>query len=331
MSLLPLTLACAPYDRTLPLFDGRVRPEGIDLNVLLLRYEDTFWRMLRHQEFDVSEMSLSSYLMTKEKGGPDFVALPILLSRVFRHSSIYINTSAGIKTASDLRGKKIGVPEYQMTAALWIRGILEHEYGVAPHEMKWFNGGLEEPGRVEKLPLNLPKNVSLQSIPGDRALNEMLESGEIDALVTARPPSSFVKKSGKVSRLFADSKAEEIQYFKKTGIFPPMHCVVMRRDVYQANRWIAQSLFKAFVEAKQYIDLDYLFDGHIKASLPFMPHIVEETKEVFGSKDPWAYGIEENRKTLETLVQYSHEQGLITKRHPLEDLFAAEAFDSSRN
>ncbi len=329
MSLLPLTLACAPYDRSLPLFDKRVRPEGIDLNVLLLRYEDTFWRMLRHQEFDVSELSLSSYLMTKH-AGPDFVALPILLSRVFRHSSIYINADAGIDKALDLKGKRIGVPEYQMTAALWIRGILQHEYGVAPHEMKWFSGGLEEPGRVEKLQLNLPKNISIEVVTGD-TLNGMLERGDLDALVTARPPTSFLKPGGKVIRLFKDSKAEEIAYYKKTGIFPPMHCVAMRKDVYEANRWIAQSLFKAFVEAKKYTDLDYMFDGHIKVSVPFMPHVVEETKEIFGGKDPWVYGIEENRKALETLVQYSHEQGLIPKRYALEELFAAETFDSSRN
>jgi 4,5-dihydroxyphthalate decarboxylase len=331
MSLLPLTLACAPYDRALPLFDGRVKPEGIDLNVLLLRYEDTFWRMLRHQEFDVSEMSLSSYLMTKEEGGPDFVGLPIFLSRVFRHSSIYINSKAGISKASDLKGKRVGVPEYQMTAALWIRGILQHEYGVPPHEMKWFNGGLDEPGRIEKLPLNLPSNVSLKSIPEDKTLNGMLESGELDAIVTARAPSGFYKNDGRVVRLFPDYKSEEIAYYRKTGIFPPMHCVVMRRDVYQANRWIAQSLYKAFVEAKKYVALDYLFDGHLKSSFPFLPSIVEETKQVFGDKDPWSYGIQENRKTLETAIQYSHEHGLITKRYPLEHLFAAEAFDDSRN
>jgi len=330
MNQLRINFACAPYDRALPLFDGRVRPEGIDLNVLLLRYEDTFWRMLRHAEFDASEMSLSSYLISKETG-PDLVGLPIFLSRVFRHSSIYINTKAGITDPKDLIGKRIGVPEYQMTAALWIRGILEHEYGVAPHQVKWKSGGLEEPGRVEKLPLNLPANVSLEAIPSDKSLNALLESGEIDALVTARPPSSFVKKSPNVARLFPDSKAEEIKYYKKTGIFPPMHCVVIRRDVYEANRWIAQSLFKAFQEAKKYVELDYLFDGHLKSSLPFLPQIVEETKEVFGTNDPWAYGVQANKHTIETLVQYSHEHGLIKRRYALEELFAPEAFDTSKN
>jgi 4,5-dihydroxyphthalate decarboxylase len=326
----PLTLACAPYDRTLPLFDGRVRAEGIDLNVVLLRYEDTFWRQLRHQEFDVSEMSLSSYLISKERG-PDLVAIPVFLSRVFRHSSIYVNTRAGIKTAADLKGKRMGVPEYQMTAALWIRGILQHEYGVPPDQMSWFNGGLDEPGRVEKLALNLPSSISLKSIPQDRTLNDMLVKGELDAIMTARPPSSFVRKDPAVKRLFDDSKAEEIAYWKKTGIFPPMHCVAMRRDVYEKDRWIAQSLFKAFNAARQLCSLTDMWDGHLRYSLPFLHQAAEESLAIFGDVDPWRYGLAENRNTIETLVQYSHEQGLIPRRYSLDELFAKETMDASRN
>jgi 4,5-dihydroxyphthalate decarboxylase len=330
MSLRPLTLACAPYDRALPLFDGRVRAEGIELDVILLRPEDTFWRMLRHQEFDASELSLSSYLMSKEHG-PDFVALPIFLSRVFRHSSIYINSSAGIASPNDLRGKRIGVPEYQMTAALWIRGILQHEYGVAPHELKWFSGGLDEPGRIEKLPLNLPSTISIRSIPPHATLNQMLKDGELDALVTARPPSSFQEHNSSVIRLFKDYKADEIAYYRKTGIFPPMHCVALRRDVYERDRWMARSLYKAFVEAKKLASFENMFMGHLLVSLPFLHHYVEETAQIFGDKDPWVYGIDENRKTVETLVQYSHEQGLIPRRYAIEELFAPETLDSPRN
>lgn len=325
-----LTLACAPYDRTLPLFDGRVRAEGLDLNVILLRYEDTFWRQLRHQEFDASEMSLSSYFISKERG-PDLIAIPVFLSRVFRHSSIYVNARAGIKTAADLKGKRVGVPEYQMTAALWIRGILEHEYGVPPSEVRWFNGGLDEPGRVEKLRLNLPANVSLQSIPNDRTLNDMLVKGELDALTTARPPSSFVRGDPAVKRLFDDSKAEEIAYWKKTGIYPPMHCVALRRDVYEKDRWIAQALFKAFKEAQKLCTITDMWDGHLRYSLPFLHHAAEESMRVFGDVDPWRYGLEENRKTIETMVQYSHEQGLIPRRYALDELFAAETLDASKN
>ena len=330
MSRLPLTFACAPYDRTMPLFDGRVQVEGIDLNVLLLRYEDTFWRMLRHQEFDVSEMSLSSYLMSKEKG-PDFVALPVFLSRVFRHSSIYINRDAGIAQASDLKGKRVGVPEYQITAALWIRGILQHEYGVRPEDMIWFSGGLDEPGRVEKLDLNLPPGVSLTLIAEDQTLNAMLAGGEIDALVTARAPSSFNAGMPSVARLFQDYKSEEVAHYKKTGIYPPMHCVAMRRDVYEQNRWIAQSLFKAFNQAREYCSFAFMFDGHLRYALPFLHAAVEENQQIFGDDDPWKYGVEENRHTLETLVSYSFEQGLIPRAYDLTELFAEEAWATSKN
>jgi 4,5-dihydroxyphthalate decarboxylase len=330
MSRLPLAFACAPYDRTLPLFDGRVQPEGIDLNVILLRYEDTFWRMLRHQEFDIAEMSLSSYFISKEKG-PDLVALPVFLSRVFRHSSIYINTSAGITQAADLKGKRVGVPEYQITAALWIRGILQHEYGVPPEDMTWFSGGLDEPGRIEKLDLNLPEGVSLTLIPEDQTLNSLLVSGELDAIVTARAPSSYNEKNPAVTRLFEDYKSEEIRYYKKTGIFPPMHCVAMRREVYEKNRWIAQSLYKAFEAAREYCSLSVIFDGHLRYSLPFLHAMVEETQEIFGDDDPWAYGIEKNRSTIETLIGYSHEQGLIPRAYDLKELFVEETWATSRN
>ncbi len=330
MSRLPLSFACAAYDRTLPLFDGRVQPEGIDLNVVLLRYEDTFWRMLRHQEFDASEMSLSSYFMSKENG-PDFVAIPVFLSRVFRHSSIYINTDAGITAAADLKGKRVGVPEYQITAALWIRGILQHEYGVKPADMIWLSGGLDEPGRVEKLDLNLPPDVSLTLIPEDQTLNSLLVSGELDAIVTARAPSSYNQGHPAVTRLFEDYKSEEIRYYKKTGIFPPMHCVAIRREVYERNRWIAQSLYKAFLAAREYCSIAYMFDGHLRYALPFLHAAVEEHRDIFGDDDPWAYGIEDNRKTLETLVGYSHEQGLIPRAYDLAELFCEETWATSRN
>jgi 4,5-dihydroxyphthalate decarboxylase len=330
MSRLSLTFATAPYDRTLPLFDGRVRPEGIDLNVLLLRYEDTFWRMLRHAEFDVSEMSLSSYMMSKELG-PDLIAIPVFLSRVFRHSSIYINTRAGITKAADLRGKKIGVPEYQMTAALWIRGILKDEYGVRPQEVLWFNGGLDEPGRIEKLKLTLPPDIRLASIPADKTLNDMLVAGELDAVITARAPSAFLNQNPAVARLFKDYKSEEIAYWKKTKIYPPMHCVAIRRDVYERNRWIAQSLFKAFVEAKKYSAVDFLFDGHLRYALPFLHAAVDEHHQIFGDTDPWAYGIAANRHILETAARYSHEHGLTSRRYTVEELFAPETLDNSKN
>ena len=331
MERLRLTLACGRYDRTLPLAEGRARPEGIDLNVVFLGYEELFWRMLRHEEFDASEMSLSSYMMARHRGRPEFVAIPIFPARVFRHSSIYVNARAGIRGPKDLLGRRVGVPEYQMTAAVWVRGILEHEYGVPTRDLLWFNGGLDQPNREEKLPLNLPPHIRLQPIGPGRTLTEMLVGGELDALVTARPPSAYLKGDPTVRRLFADYKAEEAAYFKKTGIFPPMHTVVIRRPVYEANRWVAQSLYKAFCVAKEDCSLDRLFDGQLRFALPHLHAAVEESKQLFGDVDMWPYGVEANRRTLETLVQYSVEQGLTPAAVPVDELFAPETLDAFRN
>jgi 4,5-dihydroxyphthalate decarboxylase len=296
-----------------------------------MRYEDTFWRMLRHEEFDASEMSLSSFLMAKAQGKPDFVALPVFLSRVFRHSSIYVNADAGVERPADLRGKVVGVPEYQMTAALWIRGILQHEYGVAPHEMRWRNGGLEEPGREEKLPLYLPPNLELEWIGPERTLGAMLLAGEIAAVVTARPPAAFVRRDPRVRRLFPDYKRVEIEYYRKTGIFPPMHLVVLKRRLYEDHPWVATSLYQALCEAKAYCGLHNMFDGHLRYALPTLHAAVEEAAEAFGEADMWPYGVDANRHTIETALQYSYEQGLTPRRLALEELFAPNVLDSSRN
>ena len=331
MGRLALTFACGRYDRTLPLYEGRVVPEGIDLNTILLGYEELFWRMLRHEEFDVSELSLSSYLMARAQGKPELIAIPVFPARAFRHSSIYVNAQAAIREPKDLVGRRVGVPEYQMTAALWVRGILEHLYGVSPRDMTWFNGGLEQPDREEKLPLNLPPEVRLHPIASGKTLNQMLVQGELDALVTPRPPSAFLKGHPNVRRLFADYKTEETEYFKKTGIFPPMHTVVIRRRVYDANPWVAQSLYKAFCVAKQECTLDRMFDGQLRYALPLLHAAVEESKRTFGDVDMWPYGLEENRHTLETLVQYSFEQGLTPAPFQVESLFAATTLDTARN
>ena len=317
LSKLNLTFACGPYDRMEALNLGVIQPEGMDLRyVPITSSPEIFARMVKNRAFDASEMSLSSYLISKEKG-PDLVALPVFLSRVFRHSSIYINRDAGISKAADLKGKRVGLPEYQITAVLWIRGILQHEYGVPPEDITWFSGGLDEPGRIEKIDLDLPLGVSLTVIPEDKTLNDLLVSGELDAIATARAPSSFNERHPKVTRLFEDYKSEEIAYYKKTGIYPPMHCVAMRSEVYEANRWMAQSLMKAFEEARGYSAIAQMFDGHLRYALPFLHAAVEEHKEIFGDDDPWRYGVEENRHTLETLVSYSHEQGLIPRRYDL--------------
>src|SRR5579863_1019786 len=256
MSKLALTLACWNYDRTRALADGRVTPDGIELNCLTLGPEETFFRMLRHREFEVAELSLSSYTLSLFRDDPPFIAIPVFPSRYFRHSCIYISAASGIREPKDLIGKRVGNPEYQMTAPVWIRGILSDEYGVPVESVTYFSGGEEQPGRTEKIPLSLPPAIRLESIPPDRTLSNMLETGEIDALYTARAPSTFANGSGKVRRLFPDYAAVEREYFRKTKIFPPMHIIAIRRDVYERNRWIVQSLMKAFIAAQREVYAD---------------------------------------------------------------------------
>jgi 4,5-dihydroxyphthalate decarboxylase len=257
------------------------------------------------------------------------VAIPIFPSKFFRHGNIYINTNAGIESPSDLVGKKIGVAEFQMTAGVWQRGILADEYGVPVDGVTYWTGGVEEPGRIEKLPLNLPSNISVTPVPQDRCLSDMLETGEIDALMAAVAPSSFYKKkSPSVGRLFPKYPEVEADYYRRTGIMPIMHTVVIRRDVYQRDRWIAQSLTKAFYEAQASVYDDLVETAALKYMLPWSIAEAERTREVFGKQDFWEYGLEPNRKTLETFLRYSNEQGLATRIFEPEELFAPESLEA---
>ncbi len=332
MSLLNVTFACNRYDRTTPLADGTVKPRGIDLNVLLLGgVEQVFWRMLMHQEFDASEMSLSSYLMTRDRGQDELIAIPVFLSRVFRHSCIFVREDSKLEDPKQLIGATVGVPEYQMTAAVWAKAILLDEYGVHPRDIIWRNGGLDQPGRIEKLKLDLPADIRVSYIPTDQTLNQLLLDGEIDALVTARPPSSFLDGTNRVRRLIRNHRDVEAEYYERTGIFPPMHTVVIKRKLYEANRWMAMSLFEAFQEALTLCDPLKMFDGHLRYSLPFLPAWIEELQTKFGGIEMWKYGFEPNRKTLETLVRNQKEQGLVKNDLRLEDVFASETLDLYRN
>jgi len=277
--------------------------------------------MIRYKEFHASEMSFSSYLINYSRGNMDLIAIPVFPSRMFRHSAIYINKDSGIKRPEDLRGKKVGVPEYQVTAAVWVRGLLQHEYGVSPKEMKWFTGGLENPGREEKIPIHLPPSIKILPIPPEKTLSKMLEEGEIDALITPRVPSTYQYGKTKIKRLFEDFQEEEIKYYEKHKIFPIMHTIVIRQDIYKNYPWVAQSLFKAFSLAKE-ICLQNLSDtSALRYSLPWLLGNLEITRKIMG-EDFWPYGIEKNLKTINTLIQYSTEQGLIKKGIKIEELFA---------
>jgi 4,5-dihydroxyphthalate decarboxylase len=327
MPALRLTLACWDYDRTRALIDGSVAPDGIDLVYLNQPVEETFFRMMRYREFDCSEMSLSSYVASLGSDHPPFIAIPVFPSRFFRHSCIFVSAKSGIRKPEELKGKRVGVPEYQMTAPVWIRGILSDDYGVKVTDVEHFSGGEEEPGRVEKLKLDVPATIKLKAIPVDKTLSRMIADGEIDALVTARAPSSFHQEPDKVRRLFPDYVETEKQYYRRTKIFPIMHTVVIRRDVYAKNPWVAQSLYKAFTEAKAKAYALYDQTAALPAMVPWLIAQLEEARREMG-EDWWPYGLEPNRGVLETFLRYHHEQGLSKRRLTPDELFARETLES---
>lgn len=322
MDKLLVTVACGDYDRTKALQDGTVEPEGIRLNYIPLQAEEIFWRMGGHQEFDASEMSLSNHITTVSRGNSPFVAIPIFPSRFFRHSCIFINVDSGIQRPQDLKGKKIGAPEYSITAAVWIRGMLKDDHGIRTQDVEWLVGGQEEPGRKERVALKLPPEIKVGSIAPNKTLNGMLESGEIDALISARAPSSFVKGWPKIRRLFPNYKEVEVDYYKRTKIFPIMHVLVIRKELYEQHPWVARSLYKAFCQAKdRAIQAMQLPTNTLALTLPWLFAEIEQLKQIFGS-DWWPYGIESNRHHLETLIRYMGEQGLIDRPVRVEELFA---------
>jgi 4,5-dihydroxyphthalate decarboxylase len=326
MAKIRLTLSCWEYDRTRALQEGKVHVEGVDLTYLPLHVEETFWRMLRYQEFDAAECSMSSYLMARERGYPRLIAIPVFPSRFFRHSFIFVNTESGIEAPKDLVGKRVGVPEYQITAAVWVRGILQHEYGVAPEKMKWFTGGAEDPGREEKLRPDLPKDIDIRWIGPTRTLSSMLEQGELDALICAHIPSPFVRRSPKVKRLFANFREVEKDYYRRTKIFPIMHTIVLREEVYETHPWVAQSLCKAFAESKRLCEETLYKYSALKYMLAWSFADIEEERELFGDQF-WPYGLDANRHVLNTLTQYSLEQGLTRKTVELTSLFAPNTLE----
>lgn len=321
--MIRLTLACWDYDRTRALMDGSVAPDGIELVYLNQPVEETFFRMMRYREYDASEMSLSSYVASLQNENPPFIAIPAFPSRFFRHSCIFVSAKSGIRKPEDLKGKRIGVPEYQMTAPVWIRGILSDDYGVKVTDCEHFSGGEEQAGRDEKLKINVPSHIRLKAIPGDKTLSRMLADGELDALVTARAPSTFHNEPDKVKRLFPNYVEVEKDYYRRTRIFPPMHTVVIRRDVYAKNPWIAQSLYKAFTEAKARAYALYSQTAALPAMVPWLVAELEEARREMG-EDWWPYGLEPNRKALETFLRYHHEQGLSKRLFRPEELFARE-------
>jgi 4,5-dihydroxyphthalate decarboxylase len=315
MSNLRLTFACGPYDRTQALRDGTIVPEGIDLTYLALQPAEIFWRMLQYREFDASEMSLSNYTMTLASGESPFIAIPMFPSRVFRHGYFFINTEKGIKSPADLKGKRGGVPEYSMTAAVYMRGLLQHEYGVKPTDIEWVQG------RADRIGHKLPEGVRLTMAPAGVELGDLLARGEIDFMISANNPLSFRRGAPNVRRLFPNYAELEKDYYRRTKIYPIMHTVVIRRDIYDRDPWVALSLYKALARAKHYSQQLMAETGSPKASFAWLQPLIEEEQSIIG-KDWYPYGIEANRESIDALLQYSHEQGLSRRRVKLEELFA---------
>jgi 4,5-dihydroxyphthalate decarboxylase len=325
----PITIACGNYDRTRPIIDGRVRVEGCAVTCLPLYPEEIFFRAFRYQEFDVCELSFSSYLRTVAAGTSAYVAIPAFVSRIFRHSGMYIRRDAGIAAPADLRGKRVGLPEYQITAVVWMRGMLQHQYGVAPKEIHWRSGGQEEPGRRERTPLKPIPGLDLKPIGDDRTLVGMLRDGELDALFTARAPSSFVRGEPHIGRLFPDTRAAELAYFKQTGLFPIMHLIGIRKTLAERYPWLATSVYKAFCEAKALAMTDLRDVNALAVTLPFLEAETLATMAAMG-EDFWRYGVHENRGEIEALTGYAFEQGLVDRKLAAEELFAPSVFELSK-
>ena len=315
-----LTLACNDYDRTRPLIDGRVKPEGFELAVSVLKPRELFPRMLDDQEFDVAELSLGSHAALIARGNSPFVAIPVPVSRVFRHSCIYVRNGAGIHAPQDMKGKRVGTTQYGATAVVMMKGMLHDDYGVAPRDMNWIVGGLTKPVEKPLIPLNLPADISLEFAGSGKTLEDMLVAGELDALISIYIPGLFLSGWPDISRLFPDFKAQEQDYFRRTGIFPIMHIVALRKASVEAHPWIAASLYRAFVEARE-MAIEALYDTDaLVSTLPWLIDHVEESRRVLG-QDYWPYGLEPNRPTLRALCRYVHEQGLAPRLVTPDELF----------
>ena len=319
MAGLRLSVAVGDYDRTRPLIDGEVSIDGVDPIFLRLSPEEIFFRAFRTRDFDICELSMSSTVLKLSKGECPYVPIPVFPSRAFRHTAIYVNAAAGIQRPEDLRGKRIGVGEYQLTANVWARALLEEEYGVRAAEIEWVRGGVEELGRKEKIKLELPFDIRIVDAPVDRTLSAMLADGEIDALIGPRMPSSF-NGDGRVKWLFADPTAAAVDYYRRTKIFPIMHTLGIRRELVDAHPWLPATVQKAF-ELSKAACLKKLADtSATKVTLPFVEEQLQNARSLIG-EDFWAYGFDANRQVVDAFLDYHHRQGLSARRVEAEEMF----------
>jgi 4,5-dihydroxyphthalate decarboxylase len=315
----PITVAAGDYDRVRALRDGKVGIAGCAVSYATVTANELFARNLKHQEFDVAEMSFSTYITHKSRNTHHYTAVPVFLSRAFRHSAIFVRSDR-IASPADLKGKRVGTPEYLTTMLVWLRGLLSDEYGIAPSDLHWRLGGVEQPSTKTGAPDQVA-GVEVETIPAGKTLSGMLVDGEIDAIFSARPPSCLVKGAPHVGRLFADTRTVEQAYYKKSGVYPLMHAVGIRNALVAQHPWMARAVLDAFLEAKEIAIGDLQKLAAFSVTLPWVEAEFRATQAVLG-QDIWPYGLEENRKAIETLCRYLHEQGFTTRRMQVEELFA---------
>jgi 4,5-dihydroxyphthalate decarboxylase len=320
MGPLVVSLACGDYDRVRPILDGRVGVEGADVvPVTVMPASELFWRMLRHEEFDVGELSLSNHIMAVSRGDDRFVGIPVFPHRSFRHSALWVRADSPLERLEDLAGRRVGIPEYSMTMLLFVRGLLAHEHGVRPTDVTWVRA------RPERVEYDIP-SVRIEDAPAGETLDRLLLDGRIDALVSTRVPTAGLARGAVFRRLVSDPKGEEEAYFRRTGIFPIMHLIVIRRAVYTAHRWLAVNLVTAFERSKA-LAYERLLESQPSCSLPWLGLDLEREWGVFGG-DPFPYGVGPNLATLTAATSWSYEQGLSARPVAVEELFAPETVDS---
>jgi 4,5-dihydroxyphthalate decarboxylase len=325
-----LTMAVADYDHMRDVVHGVVRPEGILLTAFTTAVvEEIFFRFIKHREFDVSEMSFGKYVALTSRGGAPMVGIPVFPSRVFRHSGIYVRSDRGIKSPKDLEGLTVAIPEWAQTAGIYARGMLADYYGVDLTSIRWVQAGVNEPGRVEKVDLALPSSIQYQSRP-DTSISAMLTNGEVEAAISARAPDAFLERRPKIARLFPDYRAEELKYFQKTGVFPIMHLIAMRRAVFEQHPWTAMNIFNACEEAKRRCLERIRMIGVAAIPMPWASGFLEDCAATFGA-DPFPYGLDANRPTLEAFCRFAHDQHITERPLTPDELFPPELRSISRS
>lgn len=329
MSKLNLSIAVGNYDRMRPLVDGDVQIDGVDPVFLLHDPEEIFFRAFRHADFDITELSMSSYTVKTAAGNSPYIGVPVFPSRAFRHSSIFIRTDRGIRTPADLKGKRIGVPEYQLTANVWVRLFLEEDYGLKPSDVLWVRGGYEEPGRVEKINLELTGGVEVTNAPEGQTISQMLADGELDAVIGPREPSCFTQGHPDVGYLFEHPQKEAENWYLRTGMFPIMHLLGIRRTLAEAHPWLPFSIYKAFEESKQKALVRLTDTSATKITLPFVEDQLRAARQLMGH-DFWSYGFDANRATLQRFLQQHHAEGLSKRLVAPEELFHPASMERFR-